>query len=152
MILGEVMSSIEKLMSKNIISLDIDDDLAKAKIAFDQHPIHHILILNGKELVGVFTDRDLYKQLSPHINTRKETPRDTSLLHQKVHLFMSRELVTATTNTTLNEAVLLFYDNRISCLPIVDEHFRPVGILSWRDIVKIIALQYRNKLQQAHQS
>ncbi|OKY25945.1 MULTISPECIES: CBS domain-containing protein [Thalassotalea] len=146
------MSSIEKLMSKNIISLDIDDDLAKAKIAFDQHPIHHILILNGKELVGVFTDRDLYKQLSPHINTRKETPRDTSLLHQKVHLFMSRELVTATTNTTLNEAVLLFYDNRISCLPIVDEHFRPVGILSWRDIVKIIALQYRNKLQQAHQS
>lgn len=144
------MSSIEKLMSKNLITLDIDDDLAKAKVAFDQHPIHHILILNGKELVGIFTDRDLYKQLSPHINTRKETPRDTSLLHQKVHLFMSRELVTATTNITLNEAVLLFYDNRISCLPIVDQHFHPIGIISWRDIVKIIALQYRNKLQQAH--
>ncbi len=133
-------------MSKNIISLDIDDDLGKAKLAFDTHPIHHLLILNGKELAGIFTDRDLYKQLSPHINTKNETPRDTSLLHKKVHLFMTRELVTATVETTLNEAVLLFYDNRISCLPIVDKNFHPVGIISWRDIVKIIAIQYRNKL------
>lgn len=137
--------SIEKLMSKNIISLDIDDDLAKAKLAFDEHKIHHLLILNGKELAGIITDRDLYKQLSPHINTRNETPRDSSLLRKKVNLFMSRELVTAPLHTTLNEAVLLFYDNKISCLPIVDDNFAPIGIVTWRDIIKIIAIQYRHK-------
>lgn len=137
--------SIEKWMSKNIISLDIDDDLAKAKLAFDKHKIHHLLVLNGKELAGIITDRDLYKQLSPYINTRNETPRDSSLLRKKVNLFMSRELVTAYKDTTLNEAVLLFYDNKISCLPIVDDDFRPVGIITWRDIIKIIAVQYRHK-------
>ena len=140
--------SIEKIMSKNIITLNIDDNLGDAKRAFDKYPIHHLLILNNKELTGVFTDRDLYKQLSPTIDTRNETPRDATLLRKKVNIYMSRELITATLNTSLNEAVLLFYDNRISCLPIVNDNFEPIGIITWRDIIRIIALQYRQKLRK----
>lgn len=138
--------SLSTFMTKEIITLEIDDNLSKAKQVFDQHNIHHILIKNGKELAGIITDRDLYKHLSPNIGTKKETPKDTFLLSKKIHLIMSRELVTANANTTLNEAVLLFHDNHISCLPIVDENFHPIGIISWRDIIKIIAVQYRMKL------
>ena len=138
--------AINSLMTKAVITLDLDDDLTKAKHVFDQHKIHHILIKDGKKLVGIITDRDLYKHLSPQIGTNKETARDASLLRKKLHLIMSRELVTATADTSLNEAALLFYDNHISCLPIVDENFHPIGIVSWRDIIKIIAIQYRNKL------
>ncbi|GLX79351.1 hypothetical protein tinsulaeT_26910 [Thalassotalea insulae] len=140
--------SIEHLMTKTLVTLDIDDDLARAKQVFEQHQIHHILILNGKELAGLLTDRDLFKNLSPTIGTSKETPKDTSLTKKKLHLVMSRELVTAGTGITINEAVLLFYDNHISCLPIVDDNFRPLGILTWRDVIKIIAVQYRHKLAQ----
>lgn len=144
--------SISTVMSKNLITLNIDDDLAKAKLIFEKHNIHHLLILNGKELAGVITDRDLYKHLSPTIGTNKETPRDTSLLRKKLHLIMSRELVTGTDKTTLNEAVLLFYDNHISCLPIVNELFHPIGLISWRDVIKVIAIQYRNRLTQKSKS
>jgi acetoin utilization protein AcuB len=140
--------AINLLMSKNVITLDVDDNLTQAKHVFDQHKIHHILIIENKKLVGVITDRDLYKHLSPQIGTHKETLRDTSLLRKKLHLIMSRELVTATKETSLNAAVVLFYDNHISCLPIVDEQFHPVGIVSWRDIIKIIAIQYRKKLDK----
>jgi len=138
--------SIRNLMTKSLITLDIDDDLGAAKRIFDQHKIHHLLVLNGQELAGIITDRDLYKHLSPAIGTSKETPKDTSLLKKKLHLIMQRELTTAIETITLNEAVLLFYDNHISCLPIVDEQFRPIGIVTWRDMLKVIAIQYRNKL------
>ncbi|MDG1751921.1 MAG: CBS domain-containing protein [Thalassotalea sp.] len=138
--------SLSSFMTKDVITLEIDDNLSKAKQIFDNHNIHHILIKNGKELAGIITDRDLYKHLSPSVGTKKETPKDTALLSKKIHLIMSRELVTANANTTLNEAVLLFHDNHISCLPIVDENFHPIGIISWRDILKIIAIQYRMKL------
>lgn len=133
-------------MSTNLITLEMDDDLGKAKAIFDQHKIHHILVLNDKELVGVITDRDIYKHLSPTIGTKKETPRDYSLLQKKLHLVMNRNLTTASVNDTLNEAVLLFHDNHISCLPIVNDKMEPLGIISWRDILKVIALQYRNKI------
>ena len=133
-------------MSTNLITLEMDDDLGKAKAIFDQYKIHHILVLNDKELVGVITDRDIYKHLSPTIGTKKETPRDYSLLQKKLHLVMNRNLTTASENATLNEAVLLFHDNHISCLPIVNDKMEPLGIISWRDILKVIALQYRNKI------
>jgi acetoin utilization protein AcuB len=124
----------------------MDDDLEKAKAIFDQHKIHHILVLSDEVLVGVITDRDIYKHLSPTIGTKNETPRDHSALHKKIHLIMNRDLTTASESATLNEAALLFYDNHISCLPIVDDKMQPLGIISWRDILKVIALQYRQKL------
>jgi len=138
--------SLTKIMSTNLLTLEMDDDLSKAKAIFEQHSIHHILVLNDKELVGVVTDRDIYKHLSPTIGTKNETPRDHSMLQKKLHLIMNRNLITAKEEVNLNEAVLLFYDNHISCLPIVNDKMEPVGIISWRDILKVVALQYRKKL------
>jgi acetoin utilization protein AcuB len=103
-------------------------------------------VLNNRELVGIITDRDMFKHLSPSVGTRKESAKDTLLLNKKIHLIMSRNLVTALEDMSLNEAALLFHDNHISCLPIVNSRFEPTGIITWRDIIKIIALQYKDKL------
>ncbi|WP_281556470.1 CBS domain-containing protein [Thalassomonas sp. RHCl1] len=137
--------SIADYMSTKLITLSMDDDLGKAKAIFDQHQIHHILVTDNKELVGIFTDRDLYKHLSPAIGTYKETHKDTAYLQKKIHLIMTRDLITCAANLPLNEAVVLFYDNHISCLPVVDSHYRPVGIITWRDIIKILALQHKKR-------
>ena len=134
-------------MSTQLITLDLGDNLAQAANIFEQHKIHHILILNGKELTGVISDRDVHKHLSPVIGTSKETLRDSNLLQKKVHLIMNRNLITAPATISINEAVLLFHDNHISCLPIVNEQFHAIGIITWRDIIKLLALQYRQKMQ-----
>lgn len=135
--------SVENIMSRELITLDIGDDLEKAKRIFDTTNIHHILITNNKELMGVITDRDVFKHLSPSVGTRKETPKDTFLLSKKVHLIMSRNLVTANTSISTNEAVLLFHNHHISCLPIINSKLEPIGIITWRDIIKVIALTYQ---------
>lgn len=139
--------SVATIMSTNVITIDVDDDLGKAKQVFDQHNIHHIIVKDGGRIAGILTDRDLYKHLSPNIGTKKETPKDTSLLQKKIHLVMSRNPVTIHENVSLNKAVLIFFDNHISCLPIVDENNIPKGIITWRDIIKVLALKYRKKLQ-----
>jgi acetoin utilization protein AcuB len=59
---------------------------------------------------------------------------------------MNRDLTTAKAEVSLNDAVLMFHDNHLSCLPIVNDEMQPIGIISWRDILKVIARQYRNKL------
>lgn len=145
----EALMALADVMSTKLITLQMDDDLSKVKQIFDQHNIHHILILDDNELAGIITDRDLHKHLSPAVGTSKETSRDTSLLTKKIHLVMSRNLITARKSTTLNEAVLLFHDNHISCLPVVNDNFEPIGVITWRDIIKILALQYRQKQKSA---
>lgn len=141
--------AIEQIMSKKLITLMIDDDLEKAKDLFENNNIHHILILDNKKLVGVITDRDLYKHLSPAIGTAKETHKDTALLQKKIHLIMNRNLITARKEISINKAVLLFNDNHISCLPIIDKNFAVVGIITWRDILKTVAQQYLKKIGQS---
>jgi acetoin utilization protein AcuB len=137
---------IAKLMTKKLITLYLDDDLNKARALFNEHKIHHILILNDDDtLAGIITDRDLFMHLSPTVGTSKESHKDVSLLQKKIHQIMARDLVVASAEFSLHEAVLLFHDNHISCLPIIDQYNKVVGIITWRDILKVIALQYRKK-------
>lgn len=125
----------------------MDAPLSKAKEIFESNKIHHLLIIDDEGLLaGVMTDRDLYKHLSPTIGTNQETHRDTALMQKKVHQIMARNLITSQAQQSLNEAVLLFYDNHISCLPVIDKESKPIGVITWRDILKVLALQYRKKL------
>ena len=137
---------IEALMSKKLITLPMDSSLSKANDVFKKQNIHHLLIIDDDGLLaGIITDRDLYKNLSPTIGTNQETPRDTALMQKKSHQIMARNLITSQAHQSLNEAVLLFHDNHISCLPVVDKQNKPIGIITWRDILKVLALQYRKK-------
>lgn len=138
---------IEGLMNTALITLALDSTLSQAKAAFDRNKIHHILIIDDDGLLaGIITDRDLYKHLSPTVSTRQETHRDMVLMQKKLHQIMSRNLVTAKADESLNEAVVLFHDYHISCLPVVDKQNKPIGIITWRDILKVLALQYKKKL------
>jgi acetoin utilization protein AcuB len=138
---------VEILMNKKLITLSMDSTLSEAKEVFEKQKIHHLLITDDEGLLaGVMTDRDLYKNLSPTIGTSQETHRDTALMQKKLHQIMARNLITSQAEQSLNEAVLLFYDNNISCLPVVDEQNKAIGIITWRDILKVLALQYRKKI------
>lgn len=139
---------IENLMSKNLLTLSMDSSLSTVKALFDSNKIHHLIITDDDGLVtGVMTDRDLYKHLSPTVGTSQETFRDTSLMQKKVHQVMSRNVVTIKAQQTLNEAVLLLHDNHISCLPVVNKENEPIGIITWRDLLKVLALKYRKQLE-----
>ncbi|MFT6249871.1 MAG: acetoin utilization protein AcuB [Cognaticolwellia sp.] len=138
---------IENLMNKKLVTLSMDSTLSEAKEVFEKQNIHHLLITDDDGLLaGVMTDRDLYKNLSPTVGTNQETHRDTALMQKKLHQIMARDLITAQAQLPLNEAVLLFYDNNISCLPVIDEQNKAIGIITWRDILKVLALQYRKKI------
>jgi acetoin utilization protein AcuB len=52
---------------------------------------------------------------------------------------MTRRPITLRQESGIAEAVELLLKNRISCLPIVDEDFKPVGIVSWRDLLRTLA-------------
>ena len=137
--------NISAIMSTKLITLTMDDSLADAKTLFEQHPIHHILIIDDKKaLVGVLTDRDLYLHLSPTIGTAKETHQDLQMMKKKVHQIMTRDIITASSTLTVKEALLLLDDHHISCLPIIDSN-KLVGIISWRDIISVLADIYRQQ-------
>jgi acetoin utilization protein AcuB len=128
---------VEDLMTTRVVTVGFDDTLKTVKEIFEQAGFHHLLVVEDKRLQGVVSDRDLLRALSPFIDSVVETQRDVATLSKRVHQIMSRKPITLQPHAEVTEAIQLFLTHPISCIPIVDSEFRPVGIVSWRDVLKV---------------
>ena len=131
--------NVEKMMNKSIVTIEMDDSLKVVKEIFDNVCFHHLLVVESGKLLGVISDRDLLKALSPNIGTVAQTAKDSATLNKRVHQIVSRNPVTLAPNAGLYDAIEVFNNYNISCIPIVDNKHKAVGIISWRDILKALA-------------
>jgi acetoin utilization protein AcuB len=128
---------VSTIMTTRVVSVDMDDRLDVVKQIFDTLNFHHLLVVDDhRKLMGIVSDRDLLKALSPYIGGITESARDLATLNKRVHQIMSRQLITLHPQALIADAVRLFLEHRISCIPVVDDGFKPVGIVSWRDVLK----------------
>ncbi len=130
---------LRSIMTTRVVTVEVDDTLEVVKQIFDAMKFHHLLVVDtGKTLCGVISDRDLLRALSPYVGTASENARDTATLRKRVHQIMSRKPVTLPPEAAVTDAINLFLTSRVSCIPIVDPHLKPVGIVSWRDVLKTL--------------
>jgi acetoin utilization protein AcuB len=133
---------VSTIMTTRVVSVHMDDRLDVVKQIFDTLKFHHLLVVDdGNKLVGIVSDRDLLKALSPYIGGAAETARDLATLNRRVHQIMSRQLITLRSEALIADAVRLFLEHRISCIPIVGVGSKPVGIVSWRDVLKSLPVE-----------
>tara|TARA_R110000868_G_scaffold364037_1_gene626612 strand:+ start:154069 stop:154482 length:414 start_codon:yes stop_codon:yes gene_type:complete len=133
--------NVDKIMSKSIVTVGMDDSLAQIKELFDSNNFHHLLVVDAMKLFGVISDRDLLKVMSPNVGTPAETARDAATLNKKAHQILTRKPITLLPTSDFYEAVEIFKQHKISCIPVVNNEGKPVGIISWRDIIKAIRLK-----------
>ena len=131
--------SIERIVTKRVVTVEPYDTLRVVKEIFENTGFHHLLVVESGKLFGVLSDRDLLKALSPKIGTAAETDKDTATLNKKVHQIMTRNPVTLMSNAGMYDAIEIFNNHNISCIPVVDGKGKPIGIISWRDIIKMFA-------------
>lgn len=129
---------IDDIMSTPVISVEMDDRLSLVNTLFESTKFHHLLVVDNKVLVGVISDRDLFKALSPTVGTASETSADLAILNKKAHQIMSRNPVHLRQRDDISKAMIAFREHKVSCLPVVNDQMLPVGILSWRDIIKAL--------------
>jgi len=128
--------SVKEIMTHRPFTLGMDRTLADIKALFDRRHIHHVLVIEQEKLVGVVSDRDLLKHLSPALGTAAQTTKDLATLNKKAHQIMSRDLKVLYEKDDILDAIRLFNEHSISCLPVVNDKFHPIGIVSWRDVLK----------------
>lgn len=88
------MLNISEVMSRKIVTVLADDDLATVQSLFDHHGFHHLMVTEDGKLIGVISDRDLLRHLSPFLGQMSERSQDVRTLQRRVHQFMTRQPVT----------------------------------------------------------
>lgn len=138
--------NIEKIMSTSIVTVEMDDALKTIKEIFDNVHFHHLLVVDSGKLYGVISDRDLLKSISHKIGTISETVSDTACLNKKAHQIMTRKPVALKRDASISDAINIFNDHNLSCIPVVDNENKPIGIISWRDILKAIKKKEQDEI------
>ncbi len=125
----------ESGMIKDPITLSKDSTLADADDLMGQYKISGLPVIeeDGK-LIGIITNRDL--------KYRKDY--DTPV----VDVMTKENLITAPVGTSLDEAKDILISNRIEKLPIVDENGYLKGLITIKDIDKIV--EYPNACKDEH--
>ena len=124
------------IMTRKLHKVKPDDSIETVKCLMEKGEYHHLLVVEGKKLVGVISDRDLLRAISPFLGTLSEHGRDQAILGRRLHRIMSRNPVVADQETTVKAAAELLLDNGIGCLPVVNADGGPVGIVTWKDILR----------------
>ena len=104
-----------------------DDTLQQAAGKMREQQTGSLLVLDGQDLVGIVTERDVLKAVAT------ATPLDTP-----VSEVMSKDLITVEPGTSLREAARIMTERWIRHLPVL-ESGRLVGIVSQRDLAGVLA-------------
>ena len=122
-------------MTKEVVTVDMDTSLKTICRIFDDKKFHHLFVVDNNELIGVISDRDLFKALSPFLKTPAEQNRDLATLKKRAHQIMSRKPVTVTKGTSSKDAIRLILRKNISCLPVISSDGQIEGIITWKDLL-----------------
>ena len=129
---------IANIMSTRVVSVHMDDSLQSLRELFAATGFHHLVVVHDNKLQGIISDRDLMKSISPFVDTLSERLLDRATLDKRAYQIMTREAITLNPSDSVFAAITLFNNHKISCIPIIDGDSHPVGMVSWRDVMKFM--------------
>src|SRR4051794_4105455 len=119
--------TIREVMTSNLCTIDADKDIAYAAKMLRDEDVGVAPIVEGDQLVGVLTDRDI----AIKVVAEGKDPQTT-----KVTDIASKDIVTIDPQQNLDEALRLMAQHQVRRLPVVEEDGKIVGIVAQADIAK----------------
>ena len=130
---------VHSVMSRNVLSVDIDSNLLIVDKIFNENQIHHIPVLKGNEVVGMISQGDilLMKDWGTRLNLKvSEKINHTLLKSNLAQDIMSQGVVSVSSDFTLKQCASLFKENLFHALPVVDNGIL-VGIITTFDLLVV---------------
>jgi CBS domain-containing protein len=130
------------VMTKDPLTVTATEAIGQADELMNTNKIRQLPVVQGKELVGIVTDRDIRSFLSGSLLESPEA-RERALA-SKIREIMTTEPITVSPDDDLQEAVELMIDEKIGGIPVVDDAEGLVGIVTYVDILRC----FLNRLQE----
>jgi len=124
------------IMSEAVETIAADATVDDARELMRRQDIRHVVVVKGDAIAGVLSEHDLRRS------------EGTS----SVRAAMSAPVVTATAQTSLRQAANLMRGNHVSCLPVLDERRRLIGIVTVADLLDLIGKGVTRERNDANRS
>lgn len=123
-----------------LLSLPPETSVEIAIDLMNRHERGAVLVVKGEKLVGIFTERDLL---------RRVVPRGLSLARTSINEVMTVNPDVLPEWATLAQALRTMARSRYRHLPVIDEHGRPLAVVSMRRIIQFVCEAFPKEILNA---
>lgn len=120
------VKQIMKMKGHRVWKVHKDVTVLSALELMAEKGISSVIVMDGDQVAGIFTERDY---------SRKVGLQDSHPSAITIEDVMTRQLITVTPDTSVNECMDIITHNRIRHLPVMEDG-KLVGIISIGDVVK----------------
>jgi CBS domain-containing protein len=130
----------EILMSKgqNVYSVSLDDSIESALRLMAEKGIGAVVVMNGKTISGIFTERDF---------ARKTLTIDGFSRNLPVQMVMSTPVYFVHPDQSMEECMALMTEKRIRHVPVMEDG-KLTGVISIRDVIKWLIADRSVEIQE----
>ena len=122
-----------EIMTHQVVSLQDEDDVAKAWQIFRDHHIHEAPVLNAEQkLVGIVSERDLLTTIDI------DNGKVIDAMHRKVKDVMTSPVVAAEGVTDIRRIAKVMVEQAVDGVPIVNDNHVLIGFISRTDILNAV--------------
>ncbi len=132
---------VSTIMTKNVVKLNLQDDLTKAESLFKKNKIRHIPVVNGNKIIGMLSYTDLLRISFVDAVDDDEVIDATVYNMFTVEQVMAKNLITINPETTIKEAAEIISNKEFHALPVCEGSLL-VGIVTTTDLIKYLIEQY----------
>ncbi len=120
----KTVKTLKDIMETDVATVSLKDNIYEVAVKMKQHDVGFIPVVEGRQLIGVITDRDLvirgYAEKHSGSTAVKEVMSD-------------QQVVSVPSDTSIEEAAKLMARNQIRRLPVVDNN-ELVGVVAIGDL------------------
>ncbi|WP_460219643.1 CBS domain-containing protein [Psychroserpens sp. MEBiC05023] len=133
---------ISAIMTTEVITLNLTDNLEIAESLFKKNKIRHIPVVSGDEIIGMLSYTDLLRISFADAIDDGEQDVDTVVYNMfTIEQVMAKNLVSISSNTTIKEVAELLAKKEFHALPVVDNNAL-VGIVTTTDLINFLIEQF----------
>lgn len=132
--------SVTKIMSKDLITLQINEGLAKAELLFKENNVRHIPIVSGDKIEGILSKTDLMR--ISFVDNYDLDKVDTTIYDMlSLDQVMVRNPVCISPTSTIKDVAEELVTKEFHALPVVEDE-KLVGIVTSTDLINYLIEQY----------
>lgn len=127
------MFSIDAIMSTNLVTVPPSATLAEARTLMRDNRIHHLPVMEGRELVGLITLTNVLAATDSYLHDESSRIHANAIMLSDV---MVKDVATVDVNASLRQAALFMEKHKMGCLPVTEDD-NLVGIITETDFVAV---------------
>ncbi len=119
------MATLRDLMTRDVLAVAPEDTLGETATKMVDRGVGSVVVSDFGRLIGILTERDMLRAMADRTHPSQARVRE----------WMTSQPVTATGDTTVEEAAQIMLEHNFRHLPVLDGE-RAAGIVSIRDVVE----------------